>query len=391
MVKLGDLCSIQLGGTPARKISRYWDPQMASGNVWLSIADMPKTVGQELFDSKEYLSDDGAEIVKLVKKGTLLFSFKLSIGRTCFAGKDLRTNEAIAALSILDERVIEKQYLAKFLAAQDWDVIAAHDEKLKGKTLNKAKLKELHVTVPPLAEQKRIVAILDQAFEGIDRAVTHAEKNVANARELFESHLNAIFTQRGEEWGVKRLSEVCENLDSKRVPITKSKRKTGDVPYYGASGKVDHVADYIFDEDLLLVSEDGANLLARTYPIAFSITGKSWVNNHAHVLRFEKMSSQKFIEYYLNLISLKPYVSGMAQPKLNQKALNSITLPFPSQEEQVKAVDNFDRVRDETRRLDAIYKKKLTALTELKQSITQKAFAGELTAELDQDLEVAVA
>ena len=71
-------------------------------------------------------------------------------------------------------------------------------------------------------------------------------------------------------WETKKLGDICENLDSKRVPITKSKRVSGDIPYYGASGVVDYVADYIFDEDLLLVSEDGANLLARTYPIAFS-------------------------------------------------------------------------------------------------------------------------
>jgi len=125
-----------------------------------------------------------------------------------------------------------------------------------------------------------------------------------------------------------RLIDVCENLDSKRVPITKKDRITGKYPYYGASGIVDHVKDYIFDEDLLLVSEDGANLLARTYPIAFSVTGKIWVNNHAHVLKFTDKYSQKYIEYYLNSIKLDTYISGMAQPKLNQKALNNIEIPY---------------------------------------------------------------
>ena len=75
--------------------------------------------------------------------------------------------------------------------------------------------------------------------------------------------------------------------------------------------------DYIFDDDLLLVSEDGANLLARTYPIAFSISGKTWVNNHTHVLRFENLVTQRFMEYYLNSIRLEPYVSGMAQQNRN--------------------------------------------------------------------------
>ena len=146
------------------------------------------------------------------------------------------------------------------------------------------------------------------------------------------------------KWDMVSLQDVCENLDSRRIPITKAKRHKGPIPYYGASGIVDHVADYIFDENLLLVSEDGANLLARTYPIAFSVTGKTWVNNHAHVLRFKNIESQKFIEYYLNSISLEPYVSGMAQPKLNQKSLKSIPVPFPPLPEQQHIVSILDEV-----------------------------------------------
>ena len=145
-----------------------------------------------------------------------------------------------------------------------------------------------------------------------------------------------------EAWPWKHLADTYENLDSRRVPITKSKRVSGDVPYYGASGIVDYVADYIFDEDILLVSEDGANLLARTYPIAFSISGKTWVNNHAHVLRFKNICSQRFLEYYLNSISLEPYVTGMAQPKLNQKSLNSIAVPSPPLPEQERIVAILD-------------------------------------------------
>jgi type I restriction enzyme, S subunit len=78
-----------------------------------------------------------------------------------------------------------------------------------------------------------------------------------------------------KDWSIESFGDICKNLDSKRVSITKSERESGSIPYYGASGIVDYVDDYIFDEDLLLVSEDGANLLARTYPIAFSISGKT--------------------------------------------------------------------------------------------------------------------
>lgn len=230
-----------------------------------------------------------------------------------------------------------------------------------------------------LPEQKQIVTILDQAFAAIDQAKANIERNIKNAKELFQSKLNDIFSQKNEGWEEKTLGDVCENLDSKRIPITKSKRLKGKIPYYGASGIVDYVADYLFDEDLLLVSEDGANLLARTYPIAFSISGKNWVNNHAHVLRFQNMTSQIFIEYYLNSIKLDDYVSGMAQPKLNQKKLNSINVPFPpikKQEEIIKRLENLSKYKSHIVRY---YKQKISSLEELKKAILQKAFSGELT------------
>jgi type I restriction enzyme S subunit len=105
----------------------------------------------------------------------------------------------------------------------------------------------------------------------------------------------------------------------------------------------DYVKDYIFDGDYLLVSEDGANLLARSTPIAFSISGKNWVNNHAHVLEFETYAERKYVEYYLNSIDLTPYISGAAQPKLNQKNLNSISIPNPSLKEKERIVNILDK------------------------------------------------
>ena len=117
----------------------------------------------------------------------------------------------------------------------------------------------------------------------------------------------------------------------------------GEYPYYGASGIVDYVADYIFDGDYLLVSEDGANLLARSTPIAFSITGKNWVNNHAHVLQFSEYATRKYVENYLNSIDLSKFISGGAQPKLSQQNLNKIKIPLPSLEEQKRIVDILDR------------------------------------------------
>jgi type I restriction enzyme S subunit len=142
----------------------------------------------------------------------------------------------------------------------------------------------------------------------------------------------------------KTLDQISTNLDSRRVPITKTARSSGEYPYYGASGIVDYVADYIFDEDTLLISEDGANLLARSTPIAFPASGKYWVNNHAHILKFENPTTQRFVELYLESIPLDGYITGAAQPKLNQKALNSIPIPVPPLGEQQRIVGILDVV-----------------------------------------------
>jgi type I restriction enzyme S subunit len=131
------------------------------------------------------------------------------------------------------------------------------------------------------------------------------------------------------DWPKCNLGSLAENLDSRRIPITKGDRNAGPFPYYGASGIVDQVPDFIFNEDLLLVSEDGANLLARSTPIAFSVAGKCWANNHAHVLKFPHPATQKFVEVYLNSISIEEFITGAAQPKLNQEALNRIPIPIP--------------------------------------------------------------
>ena len=139
------------------------------------------------------------------------------------------------------------------------------------------------------------------------------------------------------------LDDIAENCDNQRKPIASGKRQKGFYPYYGASGIVDYVKDYIFDGDYLLISEDGANLLTRNTPIAFSVTGKNWVNNHAHILKFKDYATRRLVEFYLNSLDLSPFISGGAQPKLNQSNLNKIKIPLPCMEEQERIVSILDR------------------------------------------------
>lgn len=139
------------------------------------------------------------------------------------------------------------------------------------------------------------------------------------------------------------LQDISQNCDSQRKPVTRGNRSTGEYPYYGASGIVDYVDDYLFDGDYLLISEDGANLVARVTPIAFSISGKNWVNNHAHVLKFSDSYEQRYVEIYLNGMDLSKYISGAAQPKLNQSNLNSIPIPMPTKDKVQRIVDILNR------------------------------------------------
>ena len=159
----------------------------------------------------------------------------------------------------------------------------------------------------------------------------------------YEYYRNNLLFYEGNEVEWKTLDQISENLDSKRQPITSGLRTSGKIPYYGASGIVDYVEDYIFDGDFLLISEDGANLLARNTPIAFSVSGKIWVNNHAHILKFRTYEERRFIEFYLNKTDLTPYISGAAQPKLNKKNLNSIKIPIPPLEEQQRIITILDK------------------------------------------------
>jgi type I restriction enzyme S subunit len=214
-------------------------------------------------------------------------------------------------------------------------------------SLTQAILNKLLIPIPcpdnpekSLAIQAEIVRILD-AFTAMIAELT-AELNMRKKQYNYYRDQLFSFEDGDVEW--KTLGELAENLDSKRKPITSGLREAGDIPYYGASGIVDYVKGHIFNEDLLLVSEDGANLLARNTPIAFSISGKTWVNNHAHVLKFETYAERRYVEFYLNSIDLIPYISGAAQPKLNKKNLNSISIPNPSPDEKKHIVTMLDKL-----------------------------------------------
>lgn len=368
--KLAEVCDVIGGGTPSKKNSKFYNGDI----LWATVRDMKAEI---ISDTEFKITEEAVKksSTNIIPKGNVIIATRVGLGKVCVIEKDTAINQDLRGVVPKKPKQLDNRFLFQWFKSISHLIV----DEGTGATVQGVKLpfiKDLPIPIPPLPEQQRIVSILDEAFAAIAKAKANAEQNLKNAKELFESYLQGVF--ENGKWETKTLNQISENLDSKRVPITKNKRKSGDIPYYGASGIVDYVADYLFDEDLLCVSEDGANLLARTYPIAFSISGKTWVNNHAHVLKFPNIITQKFVEVYINSIRIDDYVSGMAQPKLNQAMLNKILISLPPLKEQQTIVRQLDALRAETQKLEAVYQQKITDLEELKKSILQKAFAGEL-------------
>lgn len=155
-------------------------------------------------------------------------------------------------------------------------------------------------------------------------------------------------------WQVKTIDEICENLDNMRVPIAKEKRSKGNIPYYGATGVLDYVSEYIFDEDLLLIGEDGADW-SKFANSAYIIKGKSWVNNHAHVLKSKKIN-QVYLKEYLNFKDLNLYITGGTRGKLIKGILSKIPVIVPTPEEQNKIAEILSCVDEDIEKTDEIIK-----------------------------------
>lgn len=177
---------------------------------------------------------------------------------------------------------------------------------------------------------------------------------LAETRGRRESRLPAVSRPglpRGWTW--TSFGEATINRDSERVPIKQAdrERRRGRYAYYGASGAIDTIDDFIFEGELLLVGEDGANLVLRATPIAFLATGRFWANNHAHVLDSIDPASLRYLAIYLNSIDLRPYLTGIAQPKLNQTRMNKIPVPLPPLEEQRRLVERVEQLQSMCERL----------------------------------------
>ena len=301
------------------------------------------------------------------------------VGRKGSAGKLELSDGAFWPLDVtyfvvFDEEQYDLQFLYHLLSSLDIPKLA------KGVKpgINRNDVYALSVKVPPIGEQKRTVQSLDEAFERIATAKANAEKNVRSARALFESHLASIYAEGSAVWPAIPLGEICDVLDNLRKPVITRDRVVGPYPYYGATGVVDHVADFLFDEPLVLVGEDGAKW-GPGEKSAFLVSGKVWVNNHAHVIRPDRQRVlDQWLVFYLTQTDLNGYVSGLTVPKLNQRSLRKIPIPLPGIAEQQRIVDTMKELEASTNHLAETYAAKLSVCEVLSASLLKQAVSGKL-------------
>ena len=335
------------------------------------------------------------------------------VGRKGSAGEINLTEEKFWPLDVTYFVVFDDQkYDLKFLFFCLKDLNLTSLAKGVKPGINRNDVYALKVLFPPLLEQKRIVAILDEAFAGIDAAVANTEKNLANARELFESYLNGVFTRKGDGWVEKTLGDMCERITKGSSPkwqgieyvdkhgvlfVTSENVGTNQMLF----SKTKYVEDAFNQKDSKSILKRGDVLtnivgasIGRT--AVFDRNDLANINQAVCLLRCEP---DKLINMYLAYILNSPFFKQIlhdneidnARANLSLGFFKSLTIPIPPIEDQVSIVAEIDSLREQTQRLESIYQQKLTTLAELKQSILQKAFAGELTILPEKTLEEAVA
>ncbi len=189
------------------------------------------------------------------------------------------------------------------------------------------------------------------------------------------------FPEFSGEWEEKKLGDIATFYNSKRIPLTESDRKSGVYPYYGASGIIDYVEDYIFDGEYILLGEDGANIVMRNSRLVFLAKGKFWVNNHAHI--FQAKESNYFLCEALERVNYVNYNTGTAQPKLNAEVVKKIKLRLPILPEQEKIASFLSAVDTKIEQLT----KKKTLIEQYKKGVMQKIFSQEIRFKADDGSE----
>jgi len=385
-VALGDVCTL-LNGRAYKK------------NELLSEGKYPVLrVGNFFSNRKWYYSDLELEENKYCDNGDLLYAWSASFGPRIWEGEKVIYHYHIWKTK-LDDKRINKRFLYYWF---DWDTNQIKSDHGAGSTMihvTKSSMEKRKLRLPPLPEQKRIVAILDKAFEGIDTAIANTEKNLANARELFESVLNQMFNQTGEGWVEHSMSDICK-ITSKLVDPREGEYI--DLPHVGAgnmesgTGGLVEVktareeklisGKFVFDESMVLYSKIRPYLMKVCKPDFVGLCS-------ADVYPLSPIPEKLDRSYLFYLLLSKHFtdyaISGSERagmPKVNRTHLFKYTLNLPCLEKQREYAKKIELMSNEVQMLERLYTDKRKSLIELKQSILNKAFSGELTTIKDDEL-----
>jgi type I restriction enzyme S subunit len=377
------------GGTPKTGIGEYWD----GPHQWITPAEMGKRASPYIDETERTISDAGLRnsSARLLPPNSVILSSRAPIGHLVINTTQMATNQGCKGLvpgNGLDSKFLYYYLLSIVPLLNDLGTGATFKE------LSGGKLKEVLIPLPPIPEQHRIVALLDEAFAGIATAKANAEKNLQNARALFESHLQSVFTERGEGWVATKLAEVC-GFQNGFAFKSSSFKQTG-IPIIRISNIQDGRIDtdnrlVFFDPNDYRENLDRYRIIKNDLLIAMSgaTTGKLGFNTESTVFylnqrvgKFEpgEKLNKRFLYYFLSTkIEENLRISaGAAQPNLSTEQIKNFLLPLPPIDEQAHIVESLEELSEETQRLESLYQQKISALDELKQSLLHQAFSGNL-------------
>jgi type I restriction enzyme S subunit len=373
--KLGDEVVFQRGLTYSKK-----DEVDYSKNVVLRSNNVDLNTNALDFSELRYIN---AEIDipedKRVKKDSLIIctanGSKSHLGKVALINEDL--NYAFGGFMglITPSNTLNSKFLFYILVSEGYKKFIK--ELSDGANINNLKFSDLakfEIPLPPLLEQQRIVSILDRCFTAIDQAKAHAEQNLRNARELFESYLNAVFENKGEGWEEQSF-ELCFRLRS-GDGLTAKEMSEGTYPVFGGNGIAGYHNMFNLSGSNVIIGRVGA-LCGNVRHITEDI----WLTDNAFkIFDFKFDFDHSFLTYLLNYKNLRSYARQAAQPVISNSSLKNVVLNFPrSIKQQQSIVYKLDALRAETQRLEAVYKKKIQDLEELRKSVLEKAFRGELS------------
>jgi type I restriction enzyme, S subunit len=385
---LTDVARMESGHTPSRNHLEYW-----GGDVpWIGIRDAKAHHGQTIHETIQNTNELGIQnsSARILPEGTVCLSRTASVGYVVTMGRPMATSQDFANWICSEQ--IDRRFLVYLLLAEQ-DSLLRFASGAIHQTIYYPELKALHVCLPPLPEQQRIVAIIDEASAGLATATANAEKNLENARELFESYLGSVFARRGAAWVDKSINEVADHCLGKMLDRNKNR---GDPKPYLRNLNVrwfefdltdvlemrfekNEIDRYSAIKGDLLICEGGypgrAAIWQRDEPIFFQ--------KAIHRVRFHAPHLNKWFLYFLYLMDstgeLHSHFTGAGIQHFTGQALAKFKLPIPPASEVVELVGKFDQLAAQSRLLENSYRKKLDQIAALKQCILQKAFSGELT------------